>query len=263
MNKITLITGSHPRHLYLASRIAKKYTVKLHIVMKREAMLPVIDMNSMLYRHFHDRDAAESKYFRPDAMGYPFTKNTIELDYDKLNSTETIDLIKSSDSDLILVYGSGLLKNRFLREFNYPVLNIHGGLSPYYKGAATMFWPFFFLEPNFVGVTLHRIVKGIDAGDILHQTVPKLSKEDKIHDVACKAVVAFSLDLEKVLENKIDNNKNFVSQKKTGKLFLNSDFKEEHIRTIYELYNNDIVKRFFEGEFDSRKPQLVDYFENN
>lgn len=75
--------------------------------------------------------------------------------------------------------------------------------------------------------------------------------------------MAFSLDLEKILENKIDNNKNFVSQKKTGKLFLNSDFKEEHIRTIYELYNNDIVKRFLEGEFDSRKPQLVDYFENN
>lgn len=122
-----------------------------------------------------DQNAAESKYFRPDAMGYPFTKNTIELDYDKLNSTETIDLIKLSDSDLILVYGSGLLKNRFLKEFNYLILNIHGGLSLYYKGAATMFWPFFFLEPNFVGVTLHRIVKGIDAGDILHQTVPKLS----------------------------------------------------------------------------------------
>jgi folate-dependent phosphoribosylglycinamide formyltransferase PurN len=263
MNKITLITGSHPRHLYLAGMIIRNFTVRLHVVMKREAMNTVLDKNSLLYKHFYDRDVAEKLYFLQDSKDYPFAQNTVELDYDKLNSIETIDLIKFSDSDLILVYGVGILKNEFLKEFDYPILNIHGGLSPYYKGAATMFWPFYFLEPNFVGVTLHKIVKGIDAGDILHQTVPKLSKEDKIHDVACKAVIAFTSDLEKILENKIDKNSKFVPQKKTGKLFLISDFKEQHIRSIYELYNNDIVKMFLSGEFGSRKPHLVDYFNNN
>ncbi|BDG45790.1 MULTISPECIES: formyltransferase family protein [Parageobacillus] len=66
--------------------------------------------------------------------------------------------------------------------------NIHGGLSPWYRGNITLFWPFYMLRPNWAGMTIHRLTSKLDGGDIVHHSVPKLEYGDGIHDVACKAV---------------------------------------------------------------------------
>ena len=62
------------------------------------------------------------------------------------------------------------------------------GLIPYYKGSITMFWPFYFLEPNMAGTTFHIIDKYVDTGEILHNNTPNLERGDGLHDVASKAI---------------------------------------------------------------------------
>ena len=78
-------------------------------------------------------------------------------------------------------------------------INIHLGLSPWYKGSATLYWPFYHLQPQFCGVTFHQITRQADAGEIIHQCVPVLEKGDKIHDVGVKCVIQAKTDLVKII----------------------------------------------------------------
>ena len=43
--------------------------------------------------------------------------------------------------DVVLVFGTGLLKAPLIGAFPGRIINIHLGLSPYYRGAGTNFWP--------------------------------------------------------------------------------------------------------------------------
>ena len=51
---------------------------------------------------------------------------------------------------------------------------MHGGLSPWYKGGATHFWPTYLMEPEFTGITVHETTKDLDAGAIIHQEIVDL-----------------------------------------------------------------------------------------
>ena len=135
---------------------------------------------------------------------------------------------------------------------------MHLGLSPFYKGSATLFWPFYFLEPQFAGVTFHKISKKVDAGDILHQCTPSLEYGDKIHTVSAKAVIEGTDSLLKLIKIRKNNIKwNFYPQKRTGKLFLSKDFQPHHLRLIYNLYQNKIVDKFLSNELSKKIPDLI------
>ena len=78
------------------------------------------------------------------------------------------NIITSNNADIIAVYGTSLLNNTILNN-NKKFVNIHLGLSPYYKGMACTLWPFYNKEPQYVGVTVHLLDNKIDNGPILHQ----------------------------------------------------------------------------------------------
>ena len=88
-----------------------------------------------------------------------------------------------------------------------------------------------------------------------------MQPQDGIHDVACKTVVKSSVDIIKLLEifelNKLWS---AYSQKGTGKNFLANDFKPEHLRVIYNLFNDDMVKYYLDGKLECKIPKPVKQF---
>ena len=91
-------------------------------------------------------------------------------------------------------------KKPFTKSSSKKIINIHLGLSPEYKGSATLLWPFYFLEPQYAGVTNHKITNKTDSGDILHQILPKFSKSDGIHEVSCKLIKKACKDIVKLVK---------------------------------------------------------------
>jgi hypothetical protein len=120
-----------------------------------------------------------------------------------------------------------------------------------------LFWPFYFLQPQFAGATFHQILPEADAGEILHQTVPALSSGDGIHDVGAKTVIEARKDFGKLLKGYAKCGWIFEKQKSSGRLFLMRDFQAAHLRTIYNTYDNDIVDCYLTGQLEGRKPSLV------
>ena len=136
-------------------------------------------------------------------------------------------------------------------------VNLHLGLSPWYRGSATLFWPFYFLQPQFAGATFHQILPEADAGGILHQTVPKLQSGDGIHNVGSKVVIEARRDLRNLLEGFSKFGWVFKEQNYSGRLFLTRDFQPAHLRLIYNTFGNKIVDAYLSGDLERRNPKIV------
>jgi len=263
--KLLFLGGNHPRHLYIANKLADKFGLDAAILELRETMIPsppdgisTIDKENFI-KHFHNRDIAEKRYFRkqpsPRCNISYVTEGTI-------SNSITADYVKSLKPDVSIIFGTGLIKEPLYSILPRNTINLHLGLSPKYRGAATLFWPFYFLEPTYAGSTFHFIISEPDAGEIIHQTTPVLEKNDGIHDVACKSVIQSGKDLLQLLDLFEEKKgwKNF-SQKGTGKNFLSSDFRQEHLRVIYNLFNDDIVRKYLDGDLKCNLPALFRQFE--
>lgn len=270
MPKIVLMCGSHPRHLAIANVLWQAKKLAALVIEEREAFIPSPperlserDKKNFIH-HFQKRDECEKKYFG-DIDSVPITNDvpTLRTAKENLNSAQTCDFISQhADGNLLITYGVHKIDNNLISIFYDRAFNIHGGLSPWFKGNTTLFWPFYFLKPNWAGMTIHRLTEKLDAGEILHHSIPALEHGDCMHDVACKAVSQVSKDLISILE-KLDQGAKIQTHdmKKAGKLFENSDWTPETLRVIYELFNDRIVDMFLSGEIDSPPPKTISFFE--
>ena len=58
------------------------------------------------------------------------------------------------------------------------MVNLHGGLSPEYRGADCTFWALYNGEPEKIGCTLHYIDAGIDTGRLIAHVCPEIFPDD-------------------------------------------------------------------------------------
>ena len=259
--RILCIGGNHLRHLYFVNKILQVFDICGSIVELRENMIPQppenvseLDRQNFI-RHFENRDKTEKQYFGmqslPDCL-------RLEVRGDHLNSAQSVHFVRSVNPDVALIFGSGLIKEPLFSALPRHTINLHLGLSPRYRGAATLFWPFYFMEPAYAGSTFHYIVAEPDAGEIVHQVVPSLDPSDGIHDVSCKTVIASAqqaIELLNIFEMR--GKWQTYKQRGTGKNFLSSDFRPAHLRVLYNLFNDDMVKFYLEGKLQSKCPNLI------
>ena len=109
-------------------------------------------------------------------------------------------------------------------------MNLHLGLSPYYKGNATNFWPFVNNELECLGSTILHVDAGIDTGDIITHVKPKIEIGDNVHTIGCK-IIRESVSKIKEILNLIKNGDeiNRVKQWKVNdeKIYRLKDFDED------------------------------------
>ena len=104
--------------------------------------------------------------------------NSIIKRINSVHDLSLIDIINTEKPTLIFVNGTRILKQKLLQEINCPIVNIHVGITPKYRGVHGGYWALYNNEPNLFGVTLHYIDKGIDTGQIIAQQIIKVEKED-------------------------------------------------------------------------------------
>lgn len=260
--KILWIGGNQPRHLYYINEIAKEHDVVAGIMQGRGNNIPEpperlgqLDKYNWI-KHFKERDETENRFFiNQEPLDIPL----LRVNKDTLNGEGSVNFVREVNPDIVMIFGSGMIREPLMSVLPRDTINLHLGLSPRYRGAATLFWPFYFLEPQYVGTTFHRIVHTPDGGDILHQTIPEMKIEDGIHDLSCRAVEASTQEASRLLN--MYSQWEFRGQKpEAGKNFLDRDFKPEHLRLIYQVFNNNIVKEYMSGNIEGGRPRLERQF---
>jgi len=188
---IALLTSNHLRHKYIASRIAKKLSLK--VIVSEQKSNSIEDTVSyddedkqLLNKHFKDREMSEMFYFGGNT--FPLVDELVEIEHGKINSEEIISLLKKHEIDCILLFGTSIIKPMILNLFHNKVINLHLGLSPYYKGSGTNFFPIVNKDFECIGATVHLATAEVDAGAILKQFRPEIEEGDTIHSIGNKVI---------------------------------------------------------------------------
>ncbi|MEL6672155.1 MAG: formyl transferase [Bacteroidota bacterium] len=87
--------------------------------------------------------------------------------------------------DWVVVHGTTIIRAEILDKPSL-FLNIHWGLSPWYRGVRCTEWALLNEDIRGIGVTLHRLSKRIDGGDILAQSEIDLEPHDHPHRMDMK-----------------------------------------------------------------------------
>ena len=258
---IILITGNHPRHHYFVNELVETGLVTGWIREVREEFIPETpsglnkNIKKLYDYHFLQRSIQENEFFGipkdPDIDIY-------EVDKDSLNGEDCYNFLKTKDPNLVLSYGCHKLDNNFLNCANAVFWNSHGGLSPDYRGVITHFWPSYFLEPQMTGMTLHETTEKIDGGSLIFQSSCPMVQGDTLHMLACRTVANYCSELrERLLKLDLQQLPSGSSQKSTGKIFRSSDWRPDHLKVIYETYQDKIVDLTISNEIQGRIPKLI------
>lgn len=258
---IVLITGNHPRHGHLVSRIAQSANVVGWIREVRESFIPSPpvglddDICELFATHFNRRDEAEAQFFGASVL--PDVPR-IDVALKDLNGEQVNSFLSDLSPHLVISYGCHKLNINSIAPAGTTFWNTHGGLSPDYRGVTTHFWPSYFLEPQMTGMTLHETTEHIDGGAIVFQNAGTLVAGDGLHQLAARTVFEYA----ELLANKLvgldfENLPCGYTQSGSGRLFLARHWRPEHLRLVYQQYNDRIVDAVLEGTLEGHKPSLV------
>jgi methionyl-tRNA formyltransferase len=97
-----------------------------------------------------------------------------------INHASSINLLKSFNVDCIILSGTRIISNNLISSVKVDLINIHAGITPNYRGVFGAYWAFVNNEKNIAGVTLHKVDKGVDTGEIIGQEIIEITKSDNV-----------------------------------------------------------------------------------
>lgn len=198
--RIVLLTSNAIRHRFVANTLADAADA-MRVVSEckpSDAAQPAdATPPSPIARHFRARFAAEKQRFGQHTC---FHAPTLPLARGEANLPETYEALKAFAPDMMVAFGSCIIREPLLSLLPPGrFVNLHLGLSPYYRGSGTNFWPFVNDELEYVGATLLHIDAGVDTGDIIAHVRPTIALGDDVHTVGCKVIEAAAHALVEVM----------------------------------------------------------------
>lgn len=254
---VAILTSNEIRHQFVARALADEFDVGLvgyqdtgYRPAETKPQAPSNMTEAILRHHFDERLRQEQRFFGHAAGELPETpsRRIFRFGTKTLNTNATVAALRAAGPDVVVVYGTGLIKPPLLDAFEGRIINLHLGLSPYYRGTATNFYPLLNEEPEYVGVTVHLLTAGIDSGPIIHHGRPDITADDMPHTVGCKAILVGVDRLKQALREFAAGTMTAVSQwtPPRAHLCLRRDYHPEQVVRLYELIDAGLFPRYAE-----------------
>lgn len=254
--KIVLLTGTELRHEFFRKFIAihKDITVLTSFCESNKGNLFELvqndkKQNDSRSQHLSTRKTVEKDFFQLFCSKVKDKSKPKYIKKGEINNQDHVSQIIQLNPDVIISYGCSIIRSELIRVFKGRFINIHLGLSPYYRGSGTNFWPFVNNELQFIGTTFMFIDEGVDTGEIIHQIRANISCDDSIHQIGnrlirdtfseCVKLIRSLSKLERMNQLKIDSI--------DVRYYRNKDFTEESLAQAH--------KNILDG-------MIVDYLKN-
>jgi len=202
--RITIFTGNKPRHISLINNLSR-ISDELFCVQECTTLFPgeiddLFKKTSIMKLYFENVLSAEHNIF-----GLPrFLANNIRsfsIRRGDLNHLEQEVLDEALHSDIYIIFGASYIKGWLIDHLiAHDAINIHMGLSPYYRGSSCNFWALYDDNPHYVGATIHKLTKGLDDGPILYHCIPVFRGEN-VFEFTMKSVHVAHLSLIERIQN--------------------------------------------------------------
>ena len=173
--KITLFSANQSRHNYLINLLSKNCD-KLFVVQENTYFNPVhYSTSKIMENYFNNVANAQTKLFGNSFDNKKKNVKLLTLQAGNLSKCSTEFLSDFLKSDIYIVFGSSYIKADLLKFLiKNKAINIHMGISPYYRGTDCNFWALYDDNPHLVGATIHMLSKGLDSGPILYHALSNL-----------------------------------------------------------------------------------------
>jgi methionyl-tRNA formyltransferase len=245
MARIIIITSSQLRHKYFVNSLDREHDIMSVVSEGTQYSQLKVKQSKLISNHFRERDDRELYYFGSLSRAFHVHKRLLRvIPCSETNSLETFHAIAKVDFDFIVIYGSSIIKEPLLSFAGDRIINMHLGLSPYYRGSGTNFWPLVNEEPECVGVTIHHAVLKVDAGELIAQTRPEVKLEDRCHDYGCKAIMAGTKLMSRVLSAQADGPIVPVAQEGGGRLYRVKDFNSQALKRMHANFCSGMNERY-------------------
>ena len=247
---IVILTGAELRHDYVRKLLA--LTPGVHV---QRSYCEDMNLESFVREqpgskcerlaHLAMRAQSEQDCFAIFCGFIEDRSNPVRLSKGEINEDHRIDEIKLLSPDLIVAYGCSLIKAPLLAAFNRRILNVHLGLSPYYRGSSTNYWPLVNKAPEYVGATFMYMDEGIDTGEIIHQIRARIYSGDSAHQIGNRLIGDVALIYGDIIQN-------FKNLKSTEKLsepakiyyYRRSDFSEESVQILRGNFLAGLIDKY-------------------
>ena len=242
--KITIFTSNHSRHNYLVNSMSE-ICDDVYVIQENRSLFPGTD-NS-----FYHKSKIIEKYFQyvKHAENIIFKKNHIEqkkaninilpIAFGDLQKIAFNDLKKFLQSDFYIIFGASFIKGELIDFLiNKKAINIHMGISPYYRGTDCNFWALHDNNPHLVGSTIHLLDKNLDSGKILYHAI-SANKKDPF-EYTMNSVKAAIESIKCKIENKTLFSHSLMTQDRNLEIRYSKkrDFNEKEISKFFLRENN-------------------------
>ena len=257
--KITLFTSNNNRHNYLINLLSE-VSDELYVIQECSTIFPGIvpghyQVSSTIKKYFKNVGDAQSRLF-----GNSYVKNKkknikiLPMILGDLNQCSMNLLSDFLKSDVYVVFGSSYIKGELVDFLvKQKAINIHAGVSPYYRGTDCNFWALYDDNPHLVGTTIHLLSKGLDSGPMLYHAMSNL-KSNPFEYTMSTVKSAFHSIAERIKDGSIFTFKPIFQDKiKEVRYSKKSEFSEELVKEYFEKkidlnskkFDNSLLKEPF------------------
>lgn len=253
--KITIFTSNQPRHLNFVNLLSN-IGAEVHAVLECNTVFPgqisdFFKKSESMQKYFTKVLQAEKKIFGQLNFSHDMQR-TLSIKSGDLNRLDRDVLAPALNSDIYIVFGSSYIKG-WLIDFlvENRALNIHMGVSPYFRGSSCNFWALYKNRADLVGATIHMLSKGLDSGDMLYHALPTLEDCDNAFDFTMKSVKVAQQSLcEKIKERSIFDLPRQKQDKSIEISYTRNEHFNDHI--VDDFLNRNTVIEDIKAQIQSR-----------
>ena len=248
MIKIIILTSDQIRHKFFRTSLSNHKKIKVLKTFSEKKQGLGFNYNPKNLK----KDINSLHIFKRDIMENDFFSNKNQILQDKSNNVfcakgysstpQCLKTINRLKPDLIIVYGTSIIRGEILNKYKSKIINVHLGLSPYYRGAATNFFAVSDNNLHCVGSTFMYIDEGIDTGNIIHQIRAKMNYGDSFHQICTRLILDSIEELKDLILNykKIKLKKIKNNEMKINFYYKRSDFSKVSLKQFYKKFEKKL-----------------------
>jgi methionyl-tRNA formyltransferase len=217
---IVIVTGDDVEHRYVANRIAQRFPVAALLVTeqpRRQSLRKALrsgwlKLADRVLLKFYRKLIQDDRTRAADLLHVLGPEDCAEfLHVDKVlhvgrpKEGKLLEVLQDLAPDYLIIYGTGIVPSPVLAQAKKLALNMHTGISPQYRGAHCAFWPIHNGEPEWVGATVHECTAEVDGGRIFATVRATLKRQDSLHRIFARAVLAGAQAYAEVLDRALNN----------------------------------------------------------
>lgn len=252
--RVVLLTSLGRRHRYAGRRLAAALDLA-GIVSEPKKPGAATGAGPLTERHLGARDRSEERLLGDPT--FPTEVERLSVEPGAINTQSVREWVHGRNPQFVLLYGTSIVRPPLLTDYPGRMINLHLGLSPYYRGAGTNFWPLVHRRPECVGSTVHLAVERVDAGDILAQSRPDMAAGDGPHDIGTRALMAgLSTMVDAVLRYAQGGAAPQPQVIEQGQVFRRRDVTDDAVEKMYRNFQTGMIWEYLEDRLgrDARYP---------